>query len=223
MYMKKETPLNHVLHLIGAFAWIACVQYFLIEQIVKNAWTIPAYSMRLNYISDLGATSCNYLAPGTMLMVCSSLHALMNYSFIANGLLIILGCVVFWRLLPKQRLLKIGLAFFGIGSLGLIAVGLIPENTFIVLHAASAILFFLLVNLGMILIGNGLLRLHRWRLRAWYSILSGVIALVALGILADSKLSFVLGVGLVERVASYPFTIWLVIIGISLLLPRKAQ
>ena len=219
--MKNESPLNHILHLVGAFSWIACVQYFLIEQIVKNAWTVPAYSMRLNYISDLGATACNYMAPGTMRMVCSPLHALMNYSFIANGFLIILGCALFWRLLPAQRFLKIGLALLGFGSLGLIAVGIVPENTIIIIHTASAFFFFLFVNVGLIFIGCGLNMLHRWPIRAWYSIVSGVVALIALGILIDSKLSYMLGVGLIERIASYPFTIWLVIIGISLLLPRK--
>jgi hypothetical membrane protein len=221
--MKQGKSIRHTYHILGAFAWILCVQYFLIEQFVKNAWTVPAYSMRFNYISDLGATSCSYLSPGVMRAVCSPLHAFMNYSFIANGILIIVGCALFWGILPKQRLLKIGLVFLALGSLGLIAVGLFPENTIIALHTASAVEFFVLVNVGIILIGAGLRKLKIWPLRSAYSILSGVIALIALVLLPITAFSYVVGLGLLERVASYPFTIWLVVIGISLLIPRKSS
>ena len=63
-----------------AVLWCLCVQFFVAEQIARLGWTLP-YSFARNYISDLGATVCTSL-------VCSPRHALMNASFVLQGLLI---------------------------------------------------------------------------------------------------------------------------------------
>ena len=58
---------------VGAFLWLLCLQFFVAEQIARMGWT-GHYSMRADFISDLGATS--------------SLHWVMNGSFVLQGLLI---------------------------------------------------------------------------------------------------------------------------------------
>lgn len=60
--------------------WMACLQFFLAEQVVRFGWTLP-YSFARNYVSDLAATACSA-------QVCSPWHALMNCSFVLQGLLI---------------------------------------------------------------------------------------------------------------------------------------
>ncbi|MBC7806870.1 MAG: hypothetical protein H7145_12045, partial [Akkermansiaceae bacterium] len=48
-----STLRNHSLRrTIGAALWVLCLQYFVVEQIVRNGWTTP-YSWADNYISDL--------------------------------------------------------------------------------------------------------------------------------------------------------------------------
>ena len=42
---------------LGPIVWQLSVQYFLVQAVVVAAWK-PAYSWRLDAISDLGATRC---------------------------------------------------------------------------------------------------------------------------------------------------------------------
>jgi hypothetical membrane protein len=75
---------------------------------------------------------------------------------------------------------------------------------------------FLLGNIGSVLIG-----LSCWKALGWK-------AIVFVGIGIIGTLSFVLlleapqlGIGLLERLASYPSTLWLVVLGIDIILSRR--
>ena len=72
---------------LGAGFWLFCFQFFVGEQIARLGWT-GHYSMARNYISDLGAVRCGGTA------ACSSLHWVMNGSFVLQGLLIVFGAVL---------------------------------------------------------------------------------------------------------------------------------
>jgi hypothetical membrane protein len=206
--------------LLGATLWALTVQYFIAEFIVASAWKLPRYDFRLNFISDLGATVCPTVAPGTNMIVCSPLHMLMDASFVTSGLLIISGAVLLRSVFPPSRVVTLGLAGLAIGSLGLIGVGLLPENLHEQWHVLSATFFFLTSNASLVVLGLRLTSFPRWKLRGVYTALSGTIALLGLVVFIQPALTARIGVGYVERVIAYPFTIWLVVMGLYLLLSR---
>ncbi len=80
---------------VGAFLWLLCLQFFVAEQIARMGWT-GHYSMRHDFISDLGAASG------------SSLHCLMNGSFVLQGLLIFFGAMLLHRVLSQDRAGSVG-------------------------------------------------------------------------------------------------------------------
>ncbi len=78
---------------LGAGLWLFCFQFFVGEQIARLGWP-GHYSMARNYISDLGAVRCDGAA------TCSSLHWVMNGSFVLQGLLIVFGTVLVRSFFP---------------------------------------------------------------------------------------------------------------------------
>jgi hypothetical membrane protein len=186
--------------LIGPIVWLLNVQYFLVQIVVAAAWN-PSYSWHLDAISDLGATSCGQFDGRN---VCSPLHGLMNASLILLGLSMAIGSALMYQELRRS---PAGFSLMGAAGVGAILVGLFPENTIYWAHIAGADLAFLVGNIALIVFGFSL-RLSRWF--GWYSIASGVVALVALCLFLGHQRSF-LGLGGMERVVAYPQTIWLIV------------
>jgi hypothetical membrane protein len=203
----------------GGTLWIlATLQYAVIQVVVAAAWHHPPYSWLSNYISDLGNTACGkFTVPhGTPAYVCSPLHATMNASFIATGILTIAGAVLLRRLWPQGRLATAALVLWVITGLGKIAVGLVPENTNISLHLLAAF---------NIPVGCAAILLLSWSVRATSRAVSiaGIIlgavglagtALSTAGQFGGSALYLGLGAGGMERVADYPGSLWVLMIGI---------
>ena len=178
---------------IGGWAWLACLQFFVAEAIAAAA--TPGYSYRFGYISDLGAQT-------------SPRHAVMNGSFVVQGALIALGLALSWRALgggPRALGGKLSLA---VCALGVALVGLAPEDVASGWHYAGAAANLVGSNVGALLIGRR------------GGVLAGAIgfcACLALGAEAYGGL----GVGTVERLASYPFLLWLAGFGAAgLIAPR---
>jgi len=186
----------------GAIFWILAIQYYLVQIIAALAWKSP-YSLSNNYISDLGNTVCGIYANKS---VCSPLHSAMNFSFILLGVCTILGVI----LLFKQA--WVGKVLVGLGGVGLILVGLFPENTIFSLHYLGAVLAFVPGNIGMIVIGFSL---QGWR--RYFSIAMGLIGAVGT-ILFSKGVTIGIGMGGMERVAAYPLSIWMIILGTSYIL-----
>jgi hypothetical membrane protein len=161
---------------LGACLWLLCLQFFVAEQIARMGWT-GHYSMRRNFISDLGAYSG------------SSLHWLMNGSFVLQGLLIFFGAVLLHRLLPR-----IAVILLAISGLGVLVVGLVPEDTNARLHLQGAAAHFLGGNIAIILLAK------RWR--SWITFAAGSIGLLATLALAFRGMGP--DIGTVERLAAYP-------------------
>ncbi len=101
-------------------------------------------------------------------------------------------------------------------GMGVILVGLFPLDTVYGVHIAGADLTFLLGNLALIIFGCTL-RATRWF--SWYSIASGVVALVALYLFLSHH-RFFLGLGGMERVVAYPQTVWLIVSGLYVSMNR---
>jgi hypothetical membrane protein len=166
---------------VGACLWLLCLQFFVAEQIARMGWT-GHYSMRRGYISDLGAHSG------------SSFHWVMNGSFVLQGLLIFFGAVLLHRLLPR-----IAVALLAIAGLGVLVVGLVPEDTNARLHLQGAAANFLGGNLAIILLAK------RWK--SWIAFAAGTLGLLATLALAFHGMGS--DTGAVERLAAYPLPLFL--------------
>jgi hypothetical membrane protein len=197
----------------GAWLWVFCLQYFAAEAIAAAGFQ-GAYSFRRNFISDLGSVSCGGGAG------CSPLHALMNASFVLQGALIFAGSALVWPLFPKG-LARLALGLIAASGLGVAIVGLAPEDVAPGWHYAGAAGNLLLSNAGAALIGVALMR-EKLAPRAvgLLSLGLGLLGLVGLAALA-SRLDLGLGAGAIERIAAYPFPLWLAGMGVWLLVGRR--
>ncbi|MHB1435528.1 MAG: DUF998 domain-containing protein [Thermoplasmata archaeon] len=211
---------------IGAGLWILGIVEFVIGMgVTQYGWDLlrtgatPAYSLRFNYISDLGAVHCG-LYEGAM--VCSPWHTVFNASIILLGILLILGTLAIARSIPAGPARGLGVLFLIVAGLGAIGVGLFPEDVNGAAHVLSSVLAFAFGNLGAITVGYGYF--SRDRRFEWlaYSVVSGLVGLVALGLLV-ARIYGPLGVGGMERLIVVPLFLWAVVEGIRLLrLPRFA-
>jgi hypothetical membrane protein len=193
----------------GAVCWILCLQYFAAEAVAIAGWRCP-YSVLENYISDLGAVIC----AGRL---CSPLHAMMNASFVLQGVLISAGAVLVWPALLRRWSGSLGLGLVAASGLGVFIVGLAPEDFAPGWHYLGAAENFLFSNAGAALLGLALLRQRRSARRiALFSLAAGLLGLAGLVSLATQHY-FGLGVGGMERVTAYPFPLWLASMGAWLL------
>jgi hypothetical membrane protein len=191
---------------LGAVCWVLCLQYFAGEAISVAGWR-GVYSLRENYISDLGALGCSD-------SICSPLHALMNTSFVLQGMLISTGAALVWRAVARGWFGALGLGLVMASGLGVFLVGLAPENSLPGLHLIGAAEHFVFCNLGAALLGVSLLR---WAPTAGLvSVAAGLVGLAAFTCLATHEY-FGFGVGVIERVTAYPFPLWLAGMGAWLL------
>jgi antitoxin Phd len=194
---------------LGAGLWLFCFQFFVGEQIARLGWT-GHYSMTRNYISDLGAVRCDASAG------CSSLHWVMNGSFVLQGWLIVFGAVLVRGYFPAKPVYRIALALLVIAGVGVLEVGMVPEDVNFRLHALGAMANFLGGNLAMILLGWAMVRrssnqaMHR---KSWITFALGSVGLLATFALAfrgsPSWTALGWSAGAVERLAAYPLPLWL--------------
>jgi hypothetical membrane protein len=190
----------------GAVCWILCLQYFAAEAVAVAGWRGP-YSFHENYISDLGAVICAGRS-------CSPLHAMMNASFSLHGVLIFAGAVLVWPALSRGWLGSLGLGLVAASGFGVFVVGLAPEDFAPGWHIFGAGEHFLFCNAGAAILGVSLIR--RAPTAALVSLAAGLLGLAALTCLA-AHVYFRLGVGGMERVTVYPFTLWIAGMGAWLL------
>ncbi len=208
---------------LASIIWILAVQFFIAQVVVQLAWTTP-FSLKENFISDLGNTTCAPYPLDSDSYVCSPWHALMNASFILLGLMILSGGALGRSAFPRGLFRAAGLTLLWLAGAGIILVGVFPENENIELHRLGAAGHFVLGNLAMAILGIALSRANKHDLGlmqtrerpalAIYSIVSGVVGLVATALfINDHYLG--LGIGGMERVAAYPLPLWLIVAGLS--------
>jgi hypothetical membrane protein len=194
----------------GGICWIVTLEFFAAQAIAQAAWKGSDYSLAGNAISDLGVTACGRITiAGQPGYYCSPLHGLMNASFAATGILMLLGLYLTLPAWPGGRRARWGIALFTLAGIGKIIVGLAPGNVNYGLHSLGS-LGIIFANIGMILLGlaasgtNG----------PWIPRLS-----VSLGILGLIGEVFFLahrilgGAGAAERIADYPAFIWMIALG----------
>lgn len=192
--------------LVGPIFWIVTAQYYIAQLVAASAWH-PHYSFTKNTISDLGNTACSMYSHR---YVCSPDHTLMNTSFMILGITIMVGALLIWQEFRHSPWSFAGFGLMSVAGLGTALVGLAPENLHPGLHVVGAVMPFLLGNIALLLFGFSL---GLQRLMKYYTLLSGAIALVALVFFAGHDYIGI-GEGGMERMLSYPQTIWMMVFGL---------
>ena len=93
-----------------------------------------------NWISDLGSAN-------------SPRHWVMNGSLIVQGVLISVGAILMRRLFPAKASYRVALMLFLVSGLGVLVVGLVPEDTNAQVHRVAALAHLGAGNLAMVLMG----------------------------------------------------------------------
>lgn len=197
---------------------IAPAQFLLCERVAAVAWQRPSYSYFRNFISDLGVTDGPITYQGRL--VDSPLGVLMNVSFFLLGVIGAYGIIMLTRSLPPSRhraWLRLAGVAFGLGG---ILVGLFPENTIELAHAAGAFLNIGFGNVVLILVGARATRYYA--APPWVARL-----LVGLGALGSAAMVVLVTVpalfnGAVERTAAYPYMVSLIVLGAAGLIRTHA-
>ena len=218
--MKKFPAVKDWQVVLGAACWTLAITFFVDQAIVQAAATLP-YSLSGNLISDLGITACGpFINGGYHVAVCSPLHGFMDGTFVAVGLLQVIGAIATRKAWPLPHAYP-GLAFLAVGGLGLALAGLAPENVDLSLHSNAATLGIDAVNIAMIILGVALMRVNPWL--GTITLLAGIIGIAGAVIFFQSLAS--LPVGTAERLAVYPPLAMVVVLGVYLLMktPRKAS
>jgi hypothetical membrane protein len=207
----------------GGIAWVVgTLQYAICQLVVAAAYAGP-YSLRDNYISDLGNTACGPFAVphGVPMQVCSPEHAVMNASFVVIGILTLVGAVLLRPYWPAGRLATTGVALWVLAGLGKIVVGLVPENADTGLHLLGA--FNIPVGSVAILLLSLAVRRAAPALAA-FGVVVAVLGLVGTVLSTAGQfapaLQVGLGVGGAERLAGWPGNLWMLVVGVLALAAR---
>lgn len=214
--------ISHRSAIVGAVAFLlGAIQFFIAQIVAATAWKSP-YSWSRNWISDLGNTTCGPFAVphGSSSYVCSPLHVVMNASFVASGLLFLVGVIALWKLWPDGSLARVGKVLLLLSGALKPLVGLAPENTNVGVHLLGAL------NLPLASIGILLVSLAIRPVRGGLGIFG--VAMASLGLVgtvlssasqyAGEAVTLGLGYGGMERVADYPAFAWMVVVAVDVLL-----
>lgn len=196
------------------------LQFFLAETIAIAAWAGSApYSRRLNYISDLGALHCGVYNGRD---VCSPLHLVMNLSFVLHGVGMLVGAILVGTVVLRVAAKPVSSAagahplwvilsrvLIALSGIGIMAVGLVPEDLRSPVHFIGALLFFVAGGLSLLAIA--------WSWRTVSRVSWAAFACGAVSLTATVIFQFGSGFepGTVERFMAYPITIGLAIVGLA--------
>ncbi|WP_078651632.1 DUF998 domain-containing protein [Streptomyces xylophagus] len=215
MSRKIWLPLGAAVLVLNAMQWVVS------EAVAAAAWSRPAYSYATNYISDLGVPDCGTHYQGRT--ICSPDHALMNTSFIVQGVLFATGVILLAATLLTGRARRVVIALAGAHAVGFLLVGLFhgsPDGPgySLALHVAGASIAILCANTIVIMAGS----LKSLQLPGAYRVFS--IAVGALGLLSEAFVGASTSTaGIFERGGVYSWLLWSVVTGVSLLVRQTRR
>ncbi len=214
---ERYGPLVHRSVRHGAILLVLASLIFIAGMIVTQIGYESSYSLTQNYISDLGAAHCGVLAGHSYDggYVCSPWHEVFMVTIVLLGILIVLAVILIRTGFPPRSTRTVGLALLAIAALGAIGVGFFPEDVNVRVHTLSAAIAFIAGNLALIVLGFAMFRDTRWDGFRAYTILSGLVGLIAL-ILFEAKAWGALGVGGMERLIVAPLLLWAILAGTHL-------
>jgi len=215
---ERYGPLVHRSVHHGALLLILASVEFLVAMIVTQIGYGSSYSLSKNYISDLGAVNCGVFG-GTGSFgghyACSPWHDVFNVGIIVMGILIVLAVLLIRTGFRPRKSRRIGLVLLALAGLGSIGVGLSPEDVNITIHSLSALLAFAGGGLALIVLGFAMFRDTRWDGFRTFTMVSGLVDLIALVLFLNGTYSG-LGVGGMERLIVAPVLLWSLVAGIHL-------
>lgn len=214
----RRGPLVHRSVHHAAAAWLlGSLQFIGAMVVVQLGWShAHPYSLKDNYISDLGNTQCGYFPSGSTTYVCSPWHVAFNGSVIVLGVLLLLGVVLVRSAFPLRRSSAVALTLVALAGVGAILVGVWPENVNGGIHDAASLLAFLGGSLGLVALAGAMLRDTRWDGYRVYSMLSGLLGLIATVLFVAGQ-DLGLGVGGMERLIVAPLLLWFIVASAHLL------
>jgi hypothetical membrane protein len=182
----------------GGLAWLLTLQFFVVETVAQLRFG-GAYSRADDVISDLGASY-------------SPAAALMNASFVLQGVLIAAGALLLRPALPRS-VGRLAVLLLAVAALGVVVVGIVPLDADRTVHAVGAVAYLAGSSLGLLALAHAL--------RPRSELLGSVVAV--LGVLATGATIFFvagitryLGNGGTERVAAYALPVALAVVGVGL-------
>jgi hypothetical membrane protein len=199
---------------LGALAWMLAAQFLVVQVIVAQQWP-TRFSLADDVISALGNTSPCGRGSGGTLGVCSPWHDLMNVSFVVIGITMSVGALFTRSVFAPGLRRTTAIVLFLLGGVGVILVGLYPENESDLVHAAGAAANFLGANVALIVYGLAIPSASGRAGLKVFSVILGVVGLAATVLFVEGRYLGI-GVGGMERVAIYPITLWQIVVGLSL-------
>jgi hypothetical membrane protein len=122
-----------------------------------------------------------------------------------------IGSLLIFQEFKKSFGSRIGFTMMGLAGAGTVLVGIFPENVNSFGHGLGALFGLLVGNLSMIVLALSIRQARNgFRL---YTFLSGLLSTVAF-VLFMLHIDFGLGQGGMERLVSYPQTLWLALFGL---------
>ncbi len=165
----------------GIFAFLGTFQFIIIMIIAEAKY--PEYSVRNNYISDLGV---------------GSTASIFNTSIIIFGILIVITSYLVY----KGFNAKLFPSLMFIAGAGAALVGVFPENSPYNIHTIVSFITFFFGSLAVI----SSFKLQK-PLMSYISLIVGLISFISL-ILYVSGITLGIGFGGLERMIAYPILLW---------------
>jgi hypothetical membrane protein len=213
--MQRDTTRS--IRAAGVIWVLAGAAWFVGEAITASAF--PGYDYATNYISDLGIPDVGAFQGRA---IDSPLHAVMNVTFVAQGLLFAVAAVLAGLAVRGgRRRLFLGLAVAH--AVGMTLVGIVHgsqasvDSGIAVLHVIGAALAIIAGNVGAIVAGLSARAPRAYRVA---SVLLGAVGLVGLVMLEVDSMSSTIDLlpdGVWERSAVYAIIVWELLTGILLL------
>jgi len=197
---------------VGALAWLLAAQFFIAQVAVASAWTMP-FSLKTRYISDLGNTACGPYPNPSSVIVCSPWHAGMNASFIIVGITMAAGAILARSAFTAGWRRRVAVALFVAAGVGVLMVGVFPENENITNHAIGAGINFIAGNTALIVFGLAVPSSPSRPSFIGFSIATGIVGLCSTALFV-SRHDLGLGPGGIERLAAYTTTTWQIVAGL---------
>jgi hypothetical membrane protein len=215
-FSSTHPALHALLAAIGPVIFLVC------EAISAIAWEAGTYDYGHNFISDLGTTICGSSSGGREL--CSPLHGVMNFGFVAMGLAIGASALLLAARLTRRR--RIAVIALGITiPVGMILVATIHgqdesvANGTMWLHGLGALLAIAAGNsLGLVVGPAG----RSLGFPRWYrptALVLGIVGLVALVFIAVEPPPF--DPAVYERISVYTIFAWHFVTAFCLLRSRR--
>ncbi len=205
----------------GAYLLIFGALQFIAGMILVQS-QYSGYSLRDNYISDLGGAS----SPWALVF---------DGSVIILGICAIFGILIVWSAFEPGRARGVGLTFVLIGGIGAVGVGVFPETTPVLnggMHTIVSFIAFSGAGIGITAASFSMGGSSRWSAQRPLTLACGVVTLLALVLfsLGQSTSSSVnspfyldLGWGGMERLIVAPVLLWAIVEGIVIArMPRFA-